>query len=45
MAEGTISGSELVGYMNDTLLAEQEKAGHEVRMLLAMYNLKYLTNN
>ena len=45
MAEGTISGSDLVGYMNDERLAEQEKAGHEVRMLLAMYNLKYVTNN
>ena len=45
MAEGTISGSELVEFMNETLLAEQEKAGHEVRMLLAMYNLKYLKNN
>lgn len=45
MAEGTISGSDLVGFMNDELLAEQEKAGHEVRMLLAMYNLKYVTNN
>lgn len=45
MAEGTISGSDLVGYMNDEHLAEQEKAGHEVKMLLAMYNLKYVTNN
>ncbi len=45
MAEGTISGSDLVGFMNDELLAEQEKASHEVRMLLAMYNLKYVTNN
>lgn len=45
MAEGTISGSDLVGFMNDELLAEQEKAGHEVRMLLVMYNLKYVTNN
>ncbi len=45
MAEGTISGSDLVGFMNDELLAEQEKAAHEVRMLLAMYNLKYVTNN
>ncbi len=45
MAEGTISGSDLVGFMNDELMAEQEKAGHEVRMLLAMYNLKYVTNN
>ena len=45
MAEGTISGSDLVGYMNDERLAEQEKAGHEVKMLLAMYNLKYVTNN
>ncbi len=45
MAEGTISGSDLVGFMNDELLAEQEKADHEVRMLLAMYNLKYVTNN
>lgn len=45
MAEGTISGSDLVGFMNDELLAEQEKAGHEVKMLLAMYNLKYVTNN
>ncbi len=45
MEEGTISGSDLVGFMNDELLAEQEKASHEVRMLLAMYNLKYVTNN
>ena len=45
MAEGTISGSDLVGFMNDELLAEQEKNSHEVRMLLAMYNLKYVTNN
>ena len=45
MAEGTISGSDLVGYMNDERLAQQEKAGHEVKMLLAMYNLKYVTNN
>ncbi len=45
MAEGTISGSDLVGFMNDELLARQEKAAREVRMLLAMYNLKYVTNN
>ncbi|HBH07880.1 MAG TPA: transporter [Rikenellaceae bacterium] len=45
MAEGTISGSDLVGYMNDERLAEQERTGHEVKMLLAMYNLKYVTNN
>ena len=45
MAEGTTSGSDLVGFMNDELLARQEKAAREVRMLLAMYNLKYVTNN
>lgn len=45
MAEGTISGSDLIGFMNDELLARQEKAAREVRMLLAMYNLKYVTNN
>ena len=44
MAEGTISGSDLVGYMNDERLAEQERTGHEVKLLLAMYNLKHVTN-
>ena len=42
MAEGTISGTDLVGYMNDALAAEQDKALHEVKMLLAMYNLRFV---
>ena len=41
MAEGTISGSDLVGYMNEALAAEQSKAQHEVQLLLAMYNLQF----
>lgn len=42
MEQGTISGSDLVGYMNQALLADQNKTEHEIKMLLAMYNLKYV---
>lgn len=42
MAEGTISGTDLVGYMNDVLMAEQSKVQHETKMLLAMYNLAFI---
>ena len=42
MAEGTISGTDLVGYMNDVLMAAQSKVRHETEMLLAMYNLAFV---
>ena len=43
LAEGTISGTDLVGYMNDELMAEKSKSSNEIRMLLAMYDLKFVT--
>lgn len=42
MAEGTISGTDLIGYMNDVLMAAQNKVQHETEMLLAMYNLAFV---
>ncbi len=42
MYDGTISGTDYVGYLNDSLIAEQNKAQHEIKMLLAMYNLAYV---
>ncbi len=45
MYNGTISGTDYVGYLNDSLTAEQNKAQHELRMLLAMYNLAYVRGN
>ena len=42
IAEGTISGSELAGFMDDLLRARQVKNTHEVKLLMAMYNLAYV---
>ncbi len=42
IAEGTISGSELSGFMDDLLRARQVKNTHEVKLLMAMYNLAYV---
>ncbi len=42
MYDGTISGTDYVGYLNDSLIAEQNKAQHEIQMLLSMYNLAYV---
>lgn len=45
MADGTISGIDLMRDVNAEELAKQEKILHEIEMLLAIYNLKYVTNN
>lgn len=45
MANGTISGIDLMRDVNAEELAKQDKILHEVEMLLAIYNLKFTTNN
>lgn len=45
MANGTISGVDLMRDVNAEDTARQNKILHEIEMLLAIYNLKYVTNN
>ena len=45
MANGTISGTDLVRDINAEQMAIQDKILHETELLLAMYNLKFATNN
>ncbi len=45
MANGTISGSDLTREINAEQNAIQEKTLHEMELLLAIYNLKFATNN
>ncbi len=45
MANGTISGSDLTRDINDEQMAIQDRILHETELLLAIYNLKFATNN
>ncbi len=45
MANGTISGSDLTRDINAEQMAIQDKILHEMELLLAIYNLKFATNN
>lgn len=45
MANGTISGVDFMRDVTSEQSAKQDKIYHEIEMLLAMYNLKYVTNN
>ena len=45
MAGGTLSGSDLARDINAEQAARQDKVLHEMELLLAIYNLKFVTNN
>lgn len=45
MANGTLSGSDLIRDIHSEQLAKQEKIIHEMELLLTLYNLKFTTNN
>lgn len=45
MANGTLSGSDLTRDINAEQMAIQDKIMHETKLLLAIYNLKFATNN
>ncbi|MEA4916329.1 TolC family protein [Proteiniphilum sp.] len=45
MANGTISASDLTRDINAEQMAIQDKILHETELLLAIYNLKFATNN
>lgn len=45
IANGTISGTDLMTDINALQQAEQDKILHEMEMLQAIYDLKYVTNN
>lgn len=45
MANGTLSGSDLMRDLNAEQMAIQDKILHEMELLLAIYNLKFATNN
>lgn len=45
MANGTLSGSDLARDINAESAARQDKVLHEMELLLAIYNLKFVTNN
>ncbi len=45
MANGTISGSDLTRDINAEQMAMQDKILHEMELLLAVYNLKFVINN
>lgn len=44
MANGTLSGTDLMRDINSEQRARQDKILHEIEMLQAIYNLKYVTN-
>lgn len=45
IANGTLSGSDLVRDIHATHLAVKDKNLHEIEMLLALYKLKFITNH
>lgn len=45
VANGTLSGTDFMRDVNAEQLAVQDKIFHEIELLLAMYDLKYITNN
>lgn len=45
IAEGILSGTDLARDIHAEQLAKQEKILHEIELLLAIYNLKFATNN
>lgn len=45
MANGTLSGTDLTRDINSEQMAIQDKILHEAQLLLAIYNLKFATNN
>lgn len=45
MANGTLSGTDLTRDINAEQMAIQDKILHETELLLAIYNLKFTTNN
>ena len=45
MANGTLSGTDLTRDINAEQMAIQDKILHETELLLAIYNLKFATNN
>lgn len=45
MANGTLSGTDLTRDINAEQMAIQDKILHETELLLAIYNLKFVTNN
>lgn len=45
MAGGTLSGSDLARDINAESAARQDKVLHEMELLQAIYNLKFVTNN
>ena len=45
MANGTLSGSDLIRDINAEQMARQDKIMREMELLLAIYNLKFATNN
>jgi outer membrane protein TolC len=45
MENGAISGTDLMRDVHAVELAKQDKIIHEIELLLAMYNLKFVTNN
>lgn len=45
IAGGTISGTDLMQDVNAEHTAKQDKVLHEIQLLLAIYDLKYTTNN
>lgn len=45
IAGGTISGTDLMQDVNAEHTAKQDKVLHEIQLLMAIYDLKYTTNN
>ena len=45
VANGTLTVTELMREINAENIAKQEKATHEIQLLMAIYNLKNTTNN
>lgn len=45
MANGTLSGTDLTRDINAEQMAIQDKILHETELLLAIYNIKFATNN
>jgi hypothetical protein len=42
---GTLTATDLMHEVNAEQLARQEKIMHEIELLQAIYNLKFITNN
>ena len=45
MANGTLSGTELTRDIHAEQLARQDKIIHEMELLMAIYDLKYVTGD